>query len=180
VPSTATSAYLVRHAKAGNRDAWHEPDELRPVSTSGRRQAKRLVERFTGKQVRRLFSSPAHRCIQTFEPLAEARGLDIELVHELAEGASPAATEALILAAAADGPAAFSTHGDVQAGLVQELLERGVRLGGDQVAFQKGSMWILEVVGGKVESAGYVPAPPGEARKRSLSRAAREASDRWA
>ena len=165
-PASATVAYLIRHAKAGNREAWREPDELRPVSKSGRRQAKRLVERFDGSPVRRLFSSPTHRCIQTLEPLAEARGLDIELAEELAEGASPASTEALILAAAADGPAAFSTHGDVQAGVVQELLDRGVELAGDRVAFQKGSTWVLDVVGGKITDARYLSPPPGEARAR--------------
>ena len=176
LPTTVTPTYLIRHAKAGSRSAWPEPDELRPISRSGRRQAKRLIERFTGMPVRRLFSSPFHRCIQTLEPLAEARGLEIELAAELAEGAPPAAAEALILAAAADGPAAFSTHGDVQAGVVQDLLDRGVRLEGELVAFRKGGTWILEVLGGKIAAARYLSPPSGEAGRRELSRGARGAS----
>ena len=163
VATPPTWMYLIRHAKAGSRSAWREPDELRPVSRSGRRQSKRLVERFDGMPVRRLFSSPFLRCIQTLEPLADARGLDIDLAHELSEGAPIAAVEALILAASADGPAAFSTHGDVQAGLVGDLIDRGVRLDGEDVAFKKGSTWILEVVAGKVASVRYLPPPPGEA-----------------
>ena len=163
VVALPTWMYLIRHAKAGSRSAWREPDELRPVSRSGRRQSKRLVERFDAMPVRRLFSSPFLRCIQTLEPLADARGLDIDLAHELSEGAPIAAVEALILAASADGPAAFSTHGDVQAGLVGDLIDRGVRLDGEDVAFKKGSTWILEVVGGKVASVRYLPPPPGEA-----------------
>jgi 8-oxo-dGTP diphosphatase len=155
--------YVIRHAKAGSRESWREPDELRPVSPAGRRQSTRLVELFDGMPVRRLFSSPFLRCIQTLEPLAEARNLDIDLAHELSEGAPIAAAEALILAAAADGPAAFSTHGDVQAGLVRDLLERGAHLEGEQIAFKKGSTWTLEVVGGKVGAVRYLPPPSSEA-----------------
>lgn len=163
VPSAPVPMYLVRHAKAGSRAQWQEPDELRPVSRAGRRQAMRLVACFDGRPVRRLFSSPFLRCIQTLEPLAEARNLDIDLVHELEEDAPIAATEALLLAAAADGPAAFSTHGDVQQGLVQNLLDRGVRVVDDAIAFKKGSIWILEVVAGKVDSLRYLPPPSGRA-----------------
>ena len=166
VASPPVPMYLVRHAKAGHRETWHasEPDELRPISKAGRRQAKRLVGVFDGLPVRRLFSSPYLRCIQSLEPLAEARGLDIDLAQELSEGGSPAAAEALILAAAADGPAAFSTHGDVQEGVIEELLDRGARHDGARVAFKKGSTWVLEVVGGKIASIRYVAPPPGEAR----------------
>ncbi len=163
VSAAPASMYLIRHAKAGSRQGWHEPDELRPVSRTGRQQSMDLVELFDGMPVRRLFSSPFLRCIQTLEPLAEARHLDIDLAHELSEGAPIAAAEALVLAAAADGSAAFSTHGDVQAGLVDELIERGARLDGDQVAFKKASTWVLEVVGGKVSTVRYLPPPPGQA-----------------
>jgi 8-oxo-dGTP diphosphatase len=162
VTSAPVAVYLVRHAKAGNRDAWREPDELRPVSRAGRRQAEGLVSVFEGLPVRRLFASPFLRCIQTLEPLAEARGLEIDLAHELSEGARPPAAEALILAAAADGSAVCSTHGDVQQGVVEELLGRGARLDGGTVAFKKGSTWVLEVVGGKVASLRYVAPPSGD------------------
>ena len=166
VASAPVRMYLVRHAKAGHREAWpaSDPDELRPVSKAGRRQAKRLVRVFDGVALTRLFSSPFLRCIQTFEPLAESRNLDIELAHELSEGAPTAGVEALILAASADGPAAFSTHGDIQVGVVEELLDRGARLEGALTGFKKGSTWSLEVVGGKIASVRYVPAPSGDVR----------------
>jgi 8-oxo-(d)GTP phosphatase len=161
-PVPAVPMYLVRHTKAGDRDGWSEPDELRPVSKPGRRQARRLVDVFDGRPVVRLFSSPYLRCIQTLEPLAEERGIEIELAHELGEGQHPSGAEALMLAAAADGPAAFSTHGDVQQLLVLDVLDRGAALLGEEVTFQKGCTWMLEVVGGKVASATYLPPPPGD------------------
>jgi broad specificity phosphatase PhoE/8-oxo-dGTP pyrophosphatase MutT (NUDIX family) len=158
VPSTAVSQYVVRHGKAGDRDRWQGPDELRGLSKSGRRQAEQLVHLFDGVAVARLFSSPFVRCVQTLEPLAEARGLDIELAPELEEGASASAAEALIIAAAADGPSAFSTHGDVMKNLVQDVLARGVPLRGPQsIGFGKGSVWLLDVVDGTVAAASYVP-----------------------
>ena len=161
-PSSRVPMYLIRHAKAGERARWREFDELRPVSKAGRQQSQRLVEVFEGRPISRLFSSPFLRCMQTLEPLAEARGIEIELSRELGEGAPPAAAEALLLAAAADGPAAGSTHGDVQQLLVEDLLARGVELRGDAVAFKKGSTWVLEVVDGKVASVEYLPPPPGD------------------
>jgi 8-oxo-dGTP pyrophosphatase MutT (NUDIX family)/phosphohistidine phosphatase SixA len=160
-PDDPVEMFLIRHVKAGSRDAWREPDELRPVSSAGRRQSVGLVARFDGVPIRRLFASPYLRCIQTLEPLADARGLEIELAHELSEGAPPAAAEALVLAAAADGPAAFSTHGDVQQGVVEELLERGADLDPGTVAFKKAGTWVLSVVGGTVASVRYLP-PPGD------------------
>jgi 8-oxo-(d)GTP phosphatase len=160
--STSVPTYVVRHVKAGDRQAFQEPDELRGITKRGRRQAKRLAEFFEGRLLGRLFSSPYLRCTQTFEPLAEARGLEIELAPELAEGAPAAAAEALVLAAASDGPAAFCTHGDVQQSLIENLLERGVRLAGDAIGFAKGSIWVLEVRDGLIVAASYVPPPPDD------------------
>jgi 8-oxo-(d)GTP phosphatase len=163
VVPTRVPMYVVRHAKAGDRDGWTEPDELRGLSKSGYRQAERLVEVFAGLPLDRLFSSPFVRCVQTLDPLAEDRGLDIKLARELEEGADVEAAEALILAAAADGPAALSTHGDVMTELIERLLARGVSLrGSDGFGFQKGSVWVVEILDGAAESVAYLP-PPGDA-----------------
>ena len=34
-----TELHLVRHGKAGRRDQWDGPDDLRPLSNTGQRQA---------------------------------------------------------------------------------------------------------------------------------------------
>ena len=76
---------LIRHASAGDRDDWVGDDYLRPLDGRGRNQASRLPELLGDYEIARVLSSPAVRCVQTVEPLARARGLDIELREELSE-----------------------------------------------------------------------------------------------
>jgi 8-oxo-(d)GTP phosphatase len=153
-----TPIYLVRHAKARQREKWEGPDHLRPLTKSGRRQAQALVDMFEQQPFTRLFTSPYLRCVQTFEPLAESRGLPLESAHELAEGADVESAMALMLAAAGAGPAAFSTHGDLVAYVLDELQDNGVRLA-DPFALKKGSTWILGVTEGAFTDARYVSPP---------------------
>jgi 8-oxo-dGTP diphosphatase len=154
--------YLVRHAKAGHRERWTDDDELRPLTKRGRRQAEALVELFATQPFVRLLSSRYLRCVQTFEPLAAARKLAVEPADELAEGTSTAATVELMLEAAADGPVALSTHGDVIMNVLDELAERSVPLAGP-VLLEKGSTWIIELQDHRsFTSARYIP-PPAEA-----------------
>ena len=79
---------FVRHARAGDREKWEGDDRLRPLDRKGRRQAEGLVELLAEYPIERLLSSPYLRCVQSFEPLAQARGLEIEQVAELGEGSS--------------------------------------------------------------------------------------------
>jgi 8-oxo-dGTP diphosphatase len=76
---------LIRHASAGDRYEWEGDDRLRPLDERGRRQANQLVELLEQYEITRLLSSPFLRCIQTVEPLAQARGFDIEIRDELSE-----------------------------------------------------------------------------------------------
>src|SRR5438270_12184602 len=59
------SVYLVRHAKAGDRQAWEGEDRLRPVDQPGWRQAEGLAEAFQGEPLDMILSSPYLRCFQT-------------------------------------------------------------------------------------------------------------------
>jgi 8-oxo-dGTP diphosphatase len=76
---------LIRHASAGDRDDWVGDDLARPLDARGRDQASRLPELLGGYEVVRVLSSPAVRCVQTVEPLARSRGLDIEVREQLSE-----------------------------------------------------------------------------------------------
>ena len=51
----------------------------------GRRQAAALVDRFEGVRVSAVYSSPLERCVETVEPLAGARGLDVRIADGLIE-----------------------------------------------------------------------------------------------
>jgi 8-oxo-dGTP diphosphatase len=101
---------LKRHASAGDRDAWEEDDLLRPLDKRGRRQAAELVELLAPYELDRILSSPAVRCVQTVEPLAEARGLEIERREELSEERQEDDGAALVRSIAGSNTA-ISCHG---------------------------------------------------------------------
>ena len=148
---------LVRHAKAGNREKWEGPDEERPLSKKGWRQAEGLVETLKGYGVSRVLSSPYVRCVQTLEPLADALGLKVEPAEELAEGADPADTRDLMRRM--DGAvAALCSHGDIVPAVLDLLAaEEGLELAPDY-PFEKGSTWVITDEGGGLE-ARYLPPP---------------------
>ncbi len=157
----SVGVYVIRHSEAGERHGWREPDELRPISKAGLRQAKKVADMLSDVPFTRLVSSPYLRCIQSLEPIAERCGLDITIAKELDENEPAAGTEAWVLAASTDGPAALSTHGANVEGFIGRLLERGVPIGGNgHVAWQKGSAWRVDVQDGSIRGATYL-APPG-------------------
>lgn len=152
--------YLVRHAKAGQREGFKEPDELRGISKNGRKQAEAIGRLLADVAFTRLVSSPFLRCIQSIEPIAESRGLDITIAPELSEGEGPAGAEAWVLATAADGPAAVCTHGDVIRELVESLIARGVPVTGDaEPGWAKAGTWRLDVRDGLIRELEYLPPP---------------------
>jgi phosphohistidine phosphatase SixA/8-oxo-dGTP pyrophosphatase MutT (NUDIX family) len=155
----ASALYVVRHAKAGIRAAWSGPDEERPLTRRGRKQARRLVERFQGLEIQRILSSPFLRCVQTVEPLGEARGLAVEAIPELREGSS---VDELLgaLASLDERPTVVCGHGTEIETMIDRLERDGARIEGAR-GIAKGSVWVLDRVGGRVVTAQYLPAPPG-------------------
>ena len=158
-----TQMYLVRHAKAGSRRAWSGPDDLRPLTKTGRRQADALGDLLAGRRVTRLVSSPYVRCRQTVEPLGQRLRLPIDLADELAEG-TPLPEARRLMEKFAHEATVLCTHGDV----IGELLESIARQGliGPDVRFEKGSTWVLDFQGDDVTGATYLAPPPlrGDAR----------------
>lgn len=113
---------LVRHASAGDPDEWEGDDRLRPLDKKGRKQAAKLVERLAPFEIDRLVSSPYKRCIETLEPVARARGLEIELRDELGEQRQLDAGAALVQSLLSEN-AAVCGHGglsDVVVGASQK------------------------------------------------------------
>jgi 8-oxo-dGTP diphosphatase len=153
-----TFIYVVRHAEAGDRKRWGGSDDARPLSAGGRRQAGRLVELYKDQPFFQLVSSPFVRCIQTLEPLAEARGLSVEPLEQLAEGRPWGYLEKLILEAEGEGPTVVCVHGDVFRDLMDDLIERGIARRVSQ-SFRKGATWVLDVRDGAIVSARHLPAP---------------------
>ena len=148
--------YLIRHAKAGDRRKWTEDDRLRPLSSTGRRQAEALARAFGGLAVGRIMSSPYVRCEQTVKPLALDRGLPLELTETLAEGA-PLGDLLTMMTEVADVAAVACCHGDLIPAALEHLREVGVPC--DDGPTKKGSTWLLERDGGAVVRARYLPPP---------------------
>jgi 8-oxo-dGTP diphosphatase len=116
--------YLVRHARAGHRETWPgEDDTVRPLDERGRRQAETLVAQLADRDFTRILSSPYVRCVQSVEPLAQARGVPLEPVDALAEGAGDAA--ALKLFRSLEAPAVACVHGDLVEVLTGESAKKG-------------------------------------------------------
>ena len=115
---------VIRHAWAGDRDEWEGDDRRRPLDERGREQAELLVEELVGCKIKRILSSPYDRCVQTVEPLARARGLEIELRDELGEKRQM--PEGVQLAASLKGqPVAICVHGGLSEELVGQHLKKG-------------------------------------------------------
>jgi 8-oxo-dGTP diphosphatase len=88
---------VFRHASAGNSEDWAGDDARRPLDERGRRQAEGLVGQLEPFVIERIVSSPFDRCVEAVEPLARARGLELERSDDLAEGADPARVRDLLL-----------------------------------------------------------------------------------
>jgi 8-oxo-dGTP diphosphatase len=114
------------------------------------------VAAFRGRPVDRILSSPVARCVQTVEPLAKERGLEIEEVPWLFEGTDGSVV--LETTRSVPGPTVLCTHGDVIAKGVLSLVEDGVPVDGPRV-WKKGSTWVLERDVGFPSRLRYQPPP---------------------
>jgi 8-oxo-(d)GTP phosphatase len=155
----ASAVYVIRHAKAGVRSAWDGPDEDRPLTRRGRKQARRLVERFQGLDFERIVSSPFVRCIQTVEPLAAARAVPVETGDELGEGAS---VDELVgtIASLGERSTVLCGHGREIEAMIDRLHREGATIEGAR-GIAKGSVWVLDRDQGRVVTAHYLSAPAG-------------------
>jgi broad specificity phosphatase PhoE len=135
---------LVRHASAGDRNAWDGDDDRRPLDERGHKQASGLVDLLLPFVPKGILSSGSLRCRETVEPLAEALALDVQERGELAEGSRR--DDVVRLAAGfLEEPVVLCTHGDV----VEALLGH---------EGEKGSTWLIRIEGDAVEPLEYLAA----------------------
>jgi 8-oxo-dGTP diphosphatase len=146
---------LIRHANAGSREGSNVPDEARPLSAKGIRQAKALVRLLEGYAPQRILSSPSTRCLETVEPLARALHLKIEECPALAEGSAVAALD--LVRQLAHDKVALCTHGDVIPEILVPLADEDHLDLGPRPRQAKGSVWVLEAEGGRFVKAAYLP-----------------------
>ena len=153
------TVFLIRHAKAGDRDSWRDDDRLRPLSGRGHLQARVLADMLHEATFDRILSSPYVRCMETVVPIAGLRGMPVEPVEELAEAAPLDGAIALVRKHAISG-ALMSMHGDVLPALLDHYAAAGVDIP-DEREWPKGCVWTLETATtGEVVRAHYTPPPP--------------------
>jgi 8-oxo-dGTP diphosphatase len=146
--------YLVRHAHAGSKRNWQGPDQARPLSAQGRKEALGLIEQLADRPVGRLLSSPVERCLQTVEPLAGRLGHPVEHSEALGvDGTGPGVLELLTSPALRD--AVLCTHGEVIRKVFDELQAAGIELT-DPPRWPKGSTWLLELDGRRSWKGSYL------------------------
>jgi phosphohistidine phosphatase len=97
--------FLLRHADAGDPEAWAGDDAARPLSEKGELQAERLGAFLAeiGFQPDAIVSSPKVRAHRTAEIVGAAIGVGVRIDDRLATGFEPAAVDAIL--ADAGGPA---------------------------------------------------------------------------
>lgn len=76
-----TTVYFVRHAHS-----TYTPDEyMRPISESGRIEALKLVALFETINIHAMYASSYLRAVQTIDPIAQAKNLEITQIEALNE-----------------------------------------------------------------------------------------------
>lgn len=148
--------YVVRHAKAGSRGHWTGDDRNRPLSKKGVKQAQELVSTLQAFPITAIFTSPFLRCVQTVEPLAQARHIAPQPTASLAEGHGLTGAMQFLGDPRLD-QAVLSTHGDIVWELVEELVRRHVVKAG-MGGLEKGSTWVVEIEDGAPVRARFIPA----------------------
>jgi phosphohistidine phosphatase len=79
---------FLRHADAGDPLAWKGPDEDRPLSAKGERQAERIARHLEaiGADPDVILSSPKLRAFQTAQAVAERLGREVVISDVLGSG----------------------------------------------------------------------------------------------
>jgi 8-oxo-dGTP pyrophosphatase MutT (NUDIX family)/phosphohistidine phosphatase SixA len=151
---------LVRHGAAGSRQDWPGPDDQRPLSSKGQRQAELLVDQLRAYGVTRVLAAPPVRCQETVRPLAAALGVPVEVEPLFGEdGFDPTATTARWNALVQGGGVpVVSSQGGVLPALLEIVTEAsGLRLGDTRT--RKAAAWVLSMRGTAVVSAEHRSPP---------------------
>lgn len=156
---------LVRHARAGSRDAWDGPDSDRPLDGKGRRQAAALVPVLGAFGPTSVHSAPVERCWSTVSPTARALSVPVIAQPALTEDAyrddpagSRRAVVDLVTSAEPGTSVVVCSQGGVIPGVIKSLAGRsGVAIGA--VGTPKAASWYLCFEGRRLIQADAYPAP---------------------
>jgi 8-oxo-dGTP diphosphatase len=156
-PITATIA-LVRHAHAGDRRRWAGPDDARPLTKRGLRQAQELRELLGAFGPSAVWAAAPVRCQQTVQPLADALAAPVQLADWAGEDqfARDPAGSLAELRALSRGAGAVAVCS--QGGAIPALLSM---LAGPTADYEtaKAAFWLLSFHDGELIALDRYPAP---------------------
>jgi 8-oxo-(d)GTP phosphatase len=164
-PPAVTTVLLVRHAKAGKREEWTAPDDLRPLSPAGVEQARQLRELLPHFGPDRVHAAPPVRCRSTVQAVADDLGVPVIDEPRLSEvgywANEDRGRERFLRIIEGGGTPVVCSQGGVIPDLVSALAEAGeVRLPSTRA--KKGSLWLLSFTEGhRLFAADYFPSPDG-------------------
>jgi len=118
---------VVRHASAGDKDAWPGEDRDRPLDEEGQRQAVVLAALLRAYAVQVAVSADVVRCRDTLAPFATASGVAVRVARPVTAGRfehDPSAGVDLAMELAAEAPAVLSGQREVLGDLLAGLLGR--------------------------------------------------------
>ncbi len=128
--------YLLRHADAGDPMAWEGPDEIRPLSDKGERQADRLGRFLAGSGFRpdAILTSPRVRAAETARIVGEHLAVRARVDERLAGELNPDVIESLLRDAGDPERMVLVGHDPDFSDLVAELC------GATQIPMRKGAL----------------------------------------
>jgi 8-oxo-(d)GTP phosphatase len=151
---------VVRHGQAVSKKDWAGKDGARPLVGHGRQQAERLDKVIGSVWPSRVISSPALRCVQTVQPFAADRGLDVELSKRLSPTAGPSALglcRRLAASEPSDSTIVLCTHREVLVELLPTLAKEFDRRLGHRPPGAKGGVWVLRFRNRRLAQVDYRP-----------------------
>lgn len=146
-PSRTWPLMIVRHGSAGEKHAWREPDELRPLDGRGRTEAAELAALLHAFGPARVLSSATARCLETVLPYARRIRADVvtDAAFTVGETGPDRARERLLDLLGDGVPTVVCTHGEnvseLVAGLCRELGEKVP----DDPSLHKGEFWVAHM-----------------------------------
>jgi 8-oxo-dGTP pyrophosphatase MutT (NUDIX family)/phosphohistidine phosphatase SixA len=151
-PLPESVVLLVRHAKAGKSSEWRGDDLLRPLDTSGERQAARLTGLLRHFGPTRIVTADPKRCVQTVTPAAGAFGLAVETDPRFGdEHLRPRRTTAALMGLAEPGSVTVvCSQGSTIPLVISELVPSET-----STTTRKAALWVLSIAHGAVLSADY-------------------------
>jgi phosphohistidine phosphatase len=132
---------FLRHAQAADRETWEQPDEARPLTEKGRRQAERLGRHLAaaGFAPDAVITSPLVRARETAEIVADLVGAGVRSEARLGEPLDLAILDAILDDAGSPRRPVVVGHDPDFSELVTELV------GGSPIFMRKGALARIDV-----------------------------------